>query len=262
MKIIGAKELNANNYRAISIHKNINVFGSSLKDGIMTSEPLTKTLKGKSDQEKMEEGIRYFIRNHTISMLYEDKHEVSIISTGDVELRINRNHNLSKELIREIKEKFYMDRMEVYDKSDVDFYWIVSNSFSSSQTMSYGVGTLKDIVWSTKGLPSVLRDRKCMEINVGKRYRYEDEELKEITMNPNDNEFFGRILSDMDTTSFYGNPLYSDACIYKCKKDDKDIYLVIDKEVWHFIYDIDEKINSDKEERIKCKKLQYRMEEF
>ena len=262
MKINGANILNANNYRAISIHKNINVFGCSSNNGIMTSKPLTKTLKGKSEEYKIEEIIRYFLRNHTIAMLYEDKNEVSLISTDNVELIISRNHLLSKELIREIKEKFYIDRMQTYDKSDVDFYWITSNSYATSQELSYGVGTLKDIIWMTKKFPTVLKDKKLMEINVGRQFKITDEGYVSIPMNNRNKEFLDRILSDIEDVYFYTNVSNEPLCIYKCKKDGKDIYLVIDKEVWRFINSLNDKIECDKEEKIKCKKLQYRMEEF
>ena len=78
MQIINSGKLNANNYSEISIDKNINVFGPKPKAQLRVSDELTKTLKGKPDQEKQEEIIRYFLRNHKISRVYEDKYEITI----------------------------------------------------------------------------------------------------------------------------------------------------------------------------------------
>lgn len=262
MKINGARELNANNYRAISIHKNINVFGTSYKDRIRVSEPITKGLKGKNDDEKIEEVIRYFLRNHKIAMLYESRHEFIIQSQSGIDLVVDKRHTLSRELIKEMLDKYSIDRMEAYRESDVDFYWIMSKSLLNSTTMDYSVGTVKPIQITTKGLPTIFMDKECMVIDIGLSYHYEDKELKEIKINSRDNAFLKRMLTDIESASFYTDVPDEGFRIYKCRKDDKDVYLVIDKEIWQFIYELDEKIENDKEERIKCKRLQCRMEEF
>ena len=159
-------------------------------------------------------------------------------------------------------DKYSVDRMDAYTESDVDFYWIMSKSLFNSTTMDYSVGIVNPIQITTKGLPTTFMDKECMVIDIGLNYTYEDKELKEIKINSRDKTFLKRMLADIESASFYTDVIDSGFRIYKCKKDDKDVYLVIDKEVWQFIYDIDEKIKNDKEEKIKRKKLQYKMEGF
>lgn len=262
MRINGANILNSNNYKAISIHKNVNVLGTSYKNNLKVSKPLTTSLKGKKDQEKLEEIIRYFLRNHKIVMLHENRNEFIIQSQSGIDLVVDKRHTLSKELIKEILDKYSIDRMDSYVSSDVDFYWIISTSLVNSTTMDYSVGTIKPIQIMTKGLSNILKDKECMVIDIGLSYHYDVSELKEIKINSRDKAFLKRMLSDIETASFYTTTVYSDSSVYKCRKGNKDVYLVIDKEISEFIVDIDEKISSDKEEKVKRKNLQYRMEEF
>ena len=100
MKINGVNALNANDYRKISIHKNINVLGSSSTDKLKVSDDFTKSLKGKPDDEKIEEVVRYFLRNHKIAMLYESRYEFIIQSQSGIDLVIEKRHTLSRELIK------------------------------------------------------------------------------------------------------------------------------------------------------------------
>ena len=250
MRINGANVLNSNNYTKISIMDNINIHGNYYKNAIKVSEPLTKSLKGKSDQFKIEEIIRYFLRSHKIAMIYEGPQEVVIKSIDDIELRISRKHALSKELIKEIKEKFYIDRMDAYANSDVDFYWVAENIGFGYKKVDYSVGIIDEFHRMLQGLPTALSNNKCIAFGF---YNH---------LSDYDKQFLNRILSDMEEIRYYASTRDCFSSVYKMKKDGKEVYLVVGKELWPFIYDTDKKVESLKEEKAKCKRLQYRMEEF
>ena len=86
MEINGSNALNANNYKKISINKNVNVLAPSKNSKFQTNHSFTKSLRGKTDDEKKEEIIRYFLRNHKISMVYEDTKDVLIESVSGIKL--------------------------------------------------------------------------------------------------------------------------------------------------------------------------------
>ena len=211
MKILGARALNANNYSKISLYKNINVLGSSYKGNLKVSDEFTKSLKGKTDKEKRDEVTRYFLRNHDISMLFQDCEDIAICSKDGVELFISRNQELSKEVLNEAISKYEYDRMKAYAESDVDFYWMMTDYGFDTVGMGYHVGQVDDFKRELEGLPKILSNKKCMVLDIGVRKKYEDRELKLFEINPIEKKFFARMLEDIEEASFYCNS--NDFCL-------------------------------------------------
>ena len=264
MKILGVSALNANNYSKISMHKNINVLGSSDKGKLEVSDKFNKSLKGKSDLEKRDEILRYFLRNHQISTIYEDTHDIVIQSKDGVELIIDRSQTLSKDVLREATNKYNSDKMETYAKSDVDYYWLMSDYGFDTIHMGYSVGVVDDFHREINGLPEELSGKNCMIMDIGLRKKYKEGELVITDISSSEKVFFNRILQDIEKAEFYGysEDYYRSLAIYKCVINGKEVLVVIPRELSLFSYLIDEKINSDKKEIENCKKLQYKMEGF
>ena len=264
MKILGARALNANNYSKISLYKNINVLGPSYKGKLKVSDEFTKSLKGKTDKEKRDEVTRYFLRNHYISMLFQDCEDIGICSKDGVELFISRSQELSKEVLNEAISKYEYDRMKAYAESDVDFYWMMTDYGFDTVGMGYHVGQVDDFKRELEGLPEILSNKKCMVLDIGVRKKYEDRELKLFEINPIEKKFFARMLEDIEEASFYcySNDLFKNKAIYKCRINGKEVFLVIPRELAEFSYDLDEKISSEVEEKVNCMLLQYKMEGF
>lgn len=264
MKILGTSALNANNYRKISMYKNINVLGSSNTTNLKVSESLSKLLKGKTDQEKRDEVLRYFLRNHHISTIYEDSHDIVIQSKNGVELIIGRSQKLSEEVLVEALNKYDVDRMQTYAESDVDFYWMMSDYDFDSTHMGYAVGVVDDFHRELKGLPEELSKKRSMIIDIGLTKQYEKGELKNIRINPREKVFFEKMLSDISDAVFYcySNDLFKNLLIYKCTINGKAKFLVIPRELGEFAYALDEKIEKERKEKNDCMRLQYKMEGF
>jgi len=260
MKILGTSELNANNYKKISMHKNINVLGTSNKDNIKVSESFSKSLKGKTDQEKRDEVVKYFLRNHHISAVYEDSHDIVIQSKDGVDLIINRGQTLSKEVLIDALNKYDSDRMQTYADSDVDYYWFMSDYGFDTKRMGYSVGVVEDFYRELEGLPEVLSNKKGMLIDIGLTKKYENRELKVVDVGSREKVFFDKFLSDISDVSFYcySNDLYRNSAVYKCTMNEKERFLVIPRELWMFGSKVDERINN-KEKNIK---LQFKMDGF
>ena len=260
MKIIGASALNANDYKKISIHKNINVLGSSVVGRIKPSEVFTKSLKGKTEAEKQEEVIRYFLRNHKITMVYEDEDDYYIQSKSGIELSISKSNKLSNEILGEIVQKYSIDRIEEYDKEDVSFYWFMNRSSKYCNERGYLTGTVDSFQRDINGLPEEFDDNRCMVMDIGMGYNTENGEYISYRVSPSEKVFLDRMLEDMSDISFYGfsNDLFRNNAIFSCKINGKERFLVIPRELWSFALKIEEKIK-EKEESMK---LQYKMEGF
>jgi len=260
MKIIGASALNANNYKKISMHKNINVLGSSVTGKIKTSEDFTKSLKNKTPQEKQEEVIRYFLRNHKIIMVYEDVEDFYIQSESGIDLSISKSNKLSDEILREIVQKYNIDRMEEYASEDVSFYWFMNRSSKYCNERGYLTGMVNCFQRDINGLPEEFDDSRCMVMDIGMKYNTENGECINYRVSPGDKAFLDRMLEDMNDISFYGysNDLFRNNAIFKCKIDGKERFLVVPRELWEFSYELEEKMK----EKEDCKKLQYKMEGF
>ena len=264
MKILGMSALNSNNYRKISMYKNINVLGSNNKENLEVSDRFNKSLKGKSDIEKRDDIVRYFLRNHQISLLYEDEKDIIIQSKDGVELIIDRGQSLSKNVLKEAINKYNSDKMESYATNEVDFYWMMSDYGFSSVSMGYLFGVVDDFHREMKGLPEEFSNKKCMIMDIGLRKKYINGRTLSIDIDSREKDFFNRMLLDIENVEFYGysNDYFRNLAIYKCIINEKEVFIVIPRELSLFSYLIDEKIKNDRKDIDSYKKLQYKMEGF
>ena len=220
----------------------------------------TKSLKGKTEAEKQEEVIRYFLRNHKITMVYEDEEDYYIQSKSGIELSISKSNKLSNEILSEIIQKYSIDRMEEYANEDVSFYWFMNRSSKYCNERGYLTGTVDSFQRDINGLPEEFDDNRCMVMDIGMGYNSENGEYISYRVCPSEKVFLDRMLEDMSDISFYGfsNDLFRNNAIFSCKIDGKERFLVIPRELWSFALKIEEKIK-EKEENMK---LQYKMEGF
>lgn len=243
MIVINEKVLDSNSYDYITVFDNIDVHGKK-EDGIKTSYDISRILNYKNDSKKIEEVVRYFIRNHKIVEIADAFDEFIINSSSNVEIRISKEHKLSDKLLDEIYLKYYSDVFDTYSEN-VDFYWL---TVEGNKNQFYRV--TKPIYYpiDKDEFRCELLDKKCMIINMN----FDGENL-----NYYDNLMLNMILNDIDDIYYDGETLdfYK---IYRCTKNGKKINLVIDKQLWEFIF----KIETKKERKKLTKRLQYRMEEF
>ena len=243
MRVINSKVLDSNSYNYITIFDNINVHGKRIK-GIKVSHDISKNLSGKSDLEKIEEVVRYFIRNHKIVEVADTYDEFIINSSSNNDLRISKDYKLSDKILNEIYLKYYLDRIDTYS-DDVDFYWFTAEGKNDA---FYRITKPKDYSVNIDEFRPNLIDKTCMIINFN---------INGENLNYYDRLFLNAILEDIDDLYFDGET-YDFYKVYRCSKNDKKINLVIDKELYEFIFELDKK----KEIKTFAKKLQYRMEEF
>ncbi len=264
MKIIGASALNANNYMKISIYSNINVLSSNTNGKIKTSEDFTKSLRGKTPQEKQEEVIRYFLRNHKIKMVYEDFEDYYIESESGIELIVSKSNKLSNKILSEIIQKYNIDRMEEYVKEDVSFYWFMNRSSKYCNERGYITGIVDGFQRDINGLPKEFDGKRCMIMDIGMSYNTENAESVSYHICPGEQVFLDRMLEDMKDITFcgYSNDLFRNNIIFKCTIDGKERFLVVPRELARFANKIDEKMNSDINKKEESMKLQYKMEGF
>ena len=258
MEINGSNALNANNYKKISINKNINVLAPSKNSKFQTNHSFTKSLRGKTDDEKKEEIIRYFLRNHKISMVYEDTKDVLIESVSGIKLIISKINPLSKEILKEIIDKYNADRMEEYANADVEFYWFVNRSSDYFNERGYFTGIVDSFQRELNGLPRDFDGKVCMVMDIATKGQ--EDEPRKRNLSPSENDFLQRMLEDMHNIKFdsYSNDLFRENIIFSCEINDKRVHLVVPRCLWSFANAIDEK--QKKEDN--CKKLQFKMEGF
>ena len=258
MEINGSNALNANNYRKISMHKNINVLAPNKNSKFQTNHSFTKSLRGKTDEEKREEVIRYFLRNHKISMVYEDNKDILIESVSGVQLIISKINSLSNQIIKEIIEKYSVDRMEEYATADVEFYWFVNRSSDYCNERGYFTGIVESFQRDLNGLPRNMDGKMCLVMDIATNGKSDEPRKRNIS--PSENDFLKRMLEDMHNIKFdsYSNDLFRENIIFSCEINDKKVKLVVPRCLWSFANAIDEK--QKKEDN--CKKLQFKMEGF
>lgn len=192
MDVRNIKSLDGNTYDYIGISKNINVkqgknaFGyrempDTLKyDQVGTR--FTTTLKGLTDEEKINEIIRYFLRNNTICEIIDYYYsDYFIIKTlGDRTLKISEKHVLSKEILDEIYFKYYTDRGKIADTSSCDNYIFGVSSWCSCERMIPGDYDFM--------VPRTMHNQECMDIC----FKDDEEDISDI-----DKRFFSQIMSDL-----------------------------------------------------------------
>ena len=257
MNINGAGALNANKYKSISIGKHVNVKGQASKDNLVVSDVFTKSLKGMSDQEKREEILKYFIRNHTITLIKEDEKNIVFRSECGIEFTLNRYSTVSNNVLREVLDKYNRDRMETYAKSDVDFYWFRS---LSPKSMEYSVEGISEYENAFHNFPEEFIDMTGMKI-YAREVEYKKDEKVITDVHPNEIEFFKKLLDDCEDITFYRDMWkfgFFDKRIFKCIRNGRVIYVVIDIYANTYLNIISEYIKEERD----CMRLQYKMEGF
>lgn len=192
MDIKNRKYLDANTYDSISICKNINVsqVRTSWANG-GTGVPLeqvgnifTQKLKNLSDEEKVNEIIRHFLRNNTIYEIINEVHSATMYTVikalGDRSLKISEIHTLSKEILDEIYFKYYIDRGKIVDTSSCDNYIFGVSNWCSCERM-----IPCDYYFM---IPRNMHNKECMDI----RFKEKEEDISDI-----DKRFFNQIISDL-----------------------------------------------------------------
>jgi len=140
------RKLDVNEYSSIAIKDDIYVYGKSIDYETITSgKPFSNYLVDMSYKEKANEVIRYFLRNNSISGITYEKvyrdypHSLVMDSYMNIESISNKklkilDNNLNDEIIKEIYDKYYLDRFNNYFNSDADCIEICFSNSSSYYT--------------------------------------------------------------------------------------------------------------------------------
>lgn len=134
MKIFGAEYLDSNDYKDILISNNIVISANEPYEAVHFSSSFTDPLKGKSDEDIIEEVIKYYLDYHTVtSISLIDSDFFKVDSTSHVSLRVFRP--VSLDIRKRIFNKYEQDRMSFLN--DVDFNSSVFKISSSFNCSSY-----------------------------------------------------------------------------------------------------------------------------
>lgn len=255
MNIDNAKSLNANTYDFISVCKNINVhqirdvWGNKVKKGSVPlnaiGDKFTSTLRGLTDEEKVNEIIRYFLRNNTICEIedYYYSDYFIIKALGDRILKISKLHILSKEILDEIYFKYYTDRGKIIDTSCDNYIFGVSNWCSCERMIPGDYDFM---------IPCTMHNQECMDIC----FKDDEGDISDI-----DKRFFSQIMSDLigedgcriiDYKNYY--------VIYR--KDGRKIQIYFFNGATKYMKDVMKNYVRDIKEDNKEKSLQKKMEGF
>lgn len=260
MDIKNAGVLNANTYDFISICRNVNVnqvrntWGNkNIKDNVSfnpVGTKFTSTLKGLTDEEKMNEIIRYFLRSNTIyEIIYEvyNAEGYTVIKGLDGRsLRISERHTLSKEILDEIYFKYYLDRGKMVDTSSCDNYIFGSASWSRTEKM-----VPRDYYFM---IPSIMHNKECMDIV------FEEDDKKELS--DIDKRFFNQVISDLigeddcEIFDYYRNFYIINRC------DGRKINISIQSDDSHYMENVMEEYIRSIKNRKNEKRLEKKMEGF
>ena len=255
MDVKNRKYLDANTYDSISICKNINVsqVRTSWANG-GTGVPLehvgnrfTQELKKMTDEEKVNEIIRHFLRNNTIYEIINECHScvmyTVIKALGDRSLRISERHTLSKEILDEIYFKYNIDRGKIADTSSCDNYIFGVADWCSCERI-----IPRDYYYM---IPSTMHNQECMDIC----FIEDEKDISDI-----DKRFFSQIISDLigedgckiiDYVKYY--------VIYR--KDGRKIQILLSS-ANKYMEDVMKNYVIDIKEENKEKRLQKKMEGF
>ena len=259
MDIKNAKSLNANTYdfisigKCISVNQDRNIWGNSNIRDNLTLNPVgvkfTSTLKGLTDEEKMNEIIRYFLRNNIIcEVTYEVYNRVgytAIKGLEDRSLRISEMHKLSEDILHEIYEKYYLDRGKIIEKSPCNNY-----IFGCADWCSTEILIPQDYYFM---IPPLMHNKDCINIT------FEFNENGEI--NDNDKIVFNQILDEIMRDVSHISGCYQNYYIIE-KKDGSTIQLLLFSDSKEYMKDvIYEYIKNIKNEN-NAKSLQKKMEGF
>ena len=257
MDVKNRKFLDANTYDSISICKNINV--SQVRNdwanggtGVLAEHVgnrFTQELKNLTDEEKVNEIIRHFLRNNTICEIINEVHSATMYTVikalGDRSLRISESHILSKEILDEIYFKYYIDRGKIIDTSSCNNYIFGISNWCSCERM---VPEDYDFM-----IPQTMHNQECMDIC----FKGNEEDISDI-----DKRFFSQIMSDLigedgcKITYCYANYYV----IYR--KDGRKIQVWFFNSATKYMKDVMKNYVRDMKEDNKEKSLQKKMEGF
>lgn len=258
MDIKNRKYLDANTYDSISICKNINVsqVRNDWANGETCKVPVehvgnrfTQEIKNLTDEEKVNEIIRYFLRNNTIYEVINECHS-SIMYTvikalGDRSLRISERHTLSKETLDEIYFKYYIDRGKIIDTSSCDNYIFGVSSWCSCEKM-----IPRDYFFM---IPCTMHNQECMDIC----FKDDEGDISDI-----DKRFFNQIISDLIGEDGYKiTDCYTDYYVIY-RKDGRKIQIFFFNSAIKYMKDVMKNYVKDMKEENKEKSLQKKMEGF
>ncbi len=134
MKLFGSEHLDSNDYKDILISNNIVVSANRPYEAVSFCSSFTEPLKGKNDEDVIEEIIKYYLDYHTItSISLVDSDSFKVDSTSHVSLRVFRP--VSLDIRKSIFNKYEQDRMRFLN--DVDFNSNVVKISSSFNCSSY-----------------------------------------------------------------------------------------------------------------------------
>lgn len=258
MDIKNTKSLNANTYNFISICRNVNVnqtrdtwanrniFGNAPTE--LVGKRFTSTLKGLSDEEKMNEIIRYFLRNNTIYEIIDEVYSAELYTVikglGGRSLRISERHTLSDEILKEIYFKYYIDRGKMIDTDTCDNYIFgVTDWCRCEKTIP------KDYDFT---IPSTMRNRSCIDIT----FKEENNDINSI-----DKRLFEQVISDLLDDDECRVCVYSHYYIIK-RKDGRKIQVFLHDNAARYLEEIMIKHADDINLRNKEKMLEKKMEGF
>ena len=256
MDIKNRRYLDANTYDSISICKNINVsqVRNSWANG-GTGVPVehvgnrfTQELKKMSDEEKVNEIIRHFLRNNTICEIINEVHSAIMYTVikalGDRSLRISESHILSKEIIDEIYFKYYIDRGKIVDTVTCNNYIFGVSNWCSCERM-----IPSDYYFM---IPSTMHNQECMDIC----FKDDEGDISDV-----DKRFFSQIISDLIGEDAYKiTDCYTDYYVIY-RKDGRKIQVWFSNSANKYMKDVMKNYVKDMKED-KEKSLQKKMEGF
>jgi len=216
MDIKNSKSLNANTYDFISIGKNINVNQTKNNWGITTirdnliynpvGKKFTSFLKGLSDEEKINEIIRYFLRSNVICSVSTEGYngEVYTVIKGleDRSLRISKMHKLSDDILKEIYQKYNLDRGKIIESSSKQNYIFGCADWCSTEILHPG-----DFFFM---IPLLMHNEECINIT------FKLDENNDIS--DSDKILFNQIMDEIMRDVSYISDCYLDYYIIE-KKD-------------------------------------------
>ena len=259
MDIKNAKSLNANTYDVISVGKNVSVnqkrnsWGYTPMNDNLTYNPVgekfTSTLKGLSHEEKINEIIRYFLRSNIICSIstegYNGELYTVIKGLEDRSLRISKIHKLSDDILKEIYQKYNLDRGKIIEEASSQNY-----IFGCADWCSTKILHPRDFFFM---LPLSMHDRKCVDIT------FKLDENGDIT--DGDKRVFNQILEEIMTDVSYISDCYSDYYFIR-KKDDSISQLFLFDGCSKYMIDVVKEYVKNIRNQIKEKSLQKKMEGF
>ena len=232
MRLVGINNLYNNDYNVVKVSKNISIIGRTTLNSNIT------LLKDKTDDEKRKIVIENVINNNKISRVLSENSKYVIISLDGKELLIEKEY-ITDELLYEIYNKYYLDRMEYYNLNKVDCYEIVTSSIDN-------YNYYEERVNKEYGMEGILRNKRIMKIFIP---------LLNDKLSIGDELFLNKLLDDISDVMWYNSGWFNNA-IYEATKDDRVIYLSVDKELSFFLCKLRDK--QDDERDIKIKKMKER----